>query len=55
MERQDFRGWRNIAHWEDVPFTAEGESVLSGLAHIDRGYEALEDMICRLGGRARRR
>ena len=28
VERQDFRGWRNIAHWEDVPFTAEGESVL---------------------------
>ena len=24
VERQDFRGWRNIAHWEDVPFTAEG-------------------------------
>lgn len=28
VERQDFRGWCNIAHWEDVPFTVEGESVL---------------------------
>ena len=28
VERQGFRGWRNIAHWEGVPFTAEGENVL---------------------------
>ena len=28
VEREGFRGWLNIARWEGVPFTAEGESVL---------------------------
>ena len=28
VERQGFRGWLNIAHWEGVPFTAEGASTL---------------------------
>ena len=34
---------------------AEGESVVSGLPHIDRGYEDLEDVISRFGGRILRR
>lgn len=34
---------------------AQGESVISGLHHIDRGYEALEEMLRRLGVRAQRR
>ena len=52
VEARDLRGGGALAV---AALGAEGESVLSGLAHIDRGYEALEDMICRLGGRARRR
>ena len=40
VERQDFRGWRNIAHWEDVPFTAEGEQLhlRLGLRHSRRSW-----------------
>lgn len=34
---------------------AEGESVVGGVHHIDRGYEALETMITRLGGKMVRR
>lgn len=34
---------------------AEGESILTGLHHIDRGYEALENDLARLGGRVYRR
>lgn len=34
---------------------AEGETTLSGLRHIDRGYERLEETIQALGGRAERR
>ncbi len=34
---------------------AEGETVLRGLSHIDRGYENLEDMVKRLGGNMLRR
>ena len=33
---------------------ARGESVLSGLHHVDRGYECLEGMLRQLGGQARR-
>ena len=34
---------------------AEGETTLAGLHHIDRGYEALEEMLRRLGGRVSRK
>jgi len=34
---------------------AEGDTVLSGLHHIDRGYESLEEMLRQLGGRVSRR
>ena len=33
---------------------ARGESVLSGLHHVDRGYECLEETLRQLGGDARR-
>ena len=33
---------------------ARGESVLSGLHHVDRGYECLEEMLRKLGGDVRR-
>lgn len=33
---------------------AEGESVLAGVRHIDRGYESLEATLTALGGRVRR-
>ena len=33
---------------------AEGESRITGVQHIDRGYEALEDTLCALGGQAHR-
>ena len=51
VEAHDLRGGGALAV---AALGAEGETTLSGLAHIDRGYEALEDMICRLGGQARR-
>lgn len=34
---------------------AQGDTVLSGLHHIDRGYESLEEMLRQLGGRVSRR
>ncbi len=34
---------------------AEGETLISGIAHIDRGYEALEEQLRQLGARAYRR
>ena len=34
---------------------AEGTTVLSGLHHIDRGYEGLEEMLQRLGANVERR
>lgn len=34
---------------------AEGDTVVTGLHHIDRGYECLEEMLRQLGGRAFRR
>ena len=34
---------------------AEGATVLSGLRHIDRGYEGLEGMLQALGARVERR
>ena len=34
---------------------AEGDTVLSGLHHVDRGYESLEEMLRCLGGRVSRR
>jgi UDP-N-acetylglucosamine 1-carboxyvinyltransferase len=33
---------------------AEGETLLSGVAHIDRGYERLETVVARLGGQMTR-
>ena len=34
---------------------AEGETVITGVHHIDRGYAGLEDMVRRLGGTMKRR
>ena len=48
---RDLRGGGALAV---AALAAEGESVLTGVDHIDRGYEALEAMLTRLGGRARR-
>ena len=48
---RDLRGGGALAV---AALSAEGESVLAGVDHIDRGYEALEAMLTRLGGRARR-
>ncbi len=33
---------------------AEGESVVSDLYHVDRGYERLEDILCKLGADVKR-
>ncbi len=48
---RDLRGGGALAV---AALAAEGESVLSGVEHIDRGYEAMEDMLSRLGGDVRR-
>ena len=34
---------------------AQGETVLTGVEHIDRGYEKIEDTFCALGGEVLRR
>ena len=47
VEASDLRGGAALG--------AEGTSVLSGLHHIDRGYEGLEEMLCALGADVERR
>ncbi|MGN0985013.1 MAG: UDP-N-acetylglucosamine 1-carboxyvinyltransferase [Candidatus Enterenecus sp.] len=52
VEAADLRGGGALAV---AALGAEGESTLTGVSHIDRGYEALEEAIRTLGGRAERR
>ena len=52
VEAADLRGGAALAV---AALGAEGESVITGLRHIDRGYAALESMIQQLGGRMIRR
>ena len=35
--------------------SAEGESIIGGVHHIDRGYEHMEDALCTLGAEIKRR
>ena len=44
----------NAADWL-AALGAEGETVITGVHHIDRGYAGLEDMVRRLGGTMKRR
>jgi UDP-N-acetylglucosamine 1-carboxyvinyltransferase len=48
----DLRGGAALAV---AALAAEGETVLSGLKHIDRGYEKLEDTLAQLGAAIQRR
>lgn len=52
VEATDLRGGGALAA---AALGAEGTSVLSGLRHIDRGYEELEGMLCTLGADVERR
>ena len=52
VEAADLRGGGALAV---AAAGAEGTTVLSGLQHIDRGYESLEYMLSALGGQAERR
>lgn len=52
MEASDLRGGGALAV---AALGAEGATVLSGLRHIDRGYEGLEGMLQALGARVERR
>lgn len=52
VEAADLRGGGALAA---AALGAEGTTVLSGLNHIDRGYEGLEEMLRRLGGDVERR
>ncbi len=52
VEAADLRGGGALAV---AAVGAEGTTVLSGLQHIDRGYESLEYMLSALGGQAERR
>ncbi len=52
VEASDLRGGGALAA---AALGAEGTSVLSGLHHIDRGYEGLEEMLCALGADVERR
>jgi UDP-N-acetylglucosamine 1-carboxyvinyltransferase len=51
VEAHDLRGGGALAA---AALGAEGETTLTGVRHIDRGYERLEDMIARLGGQMTR-
>ena len=51
LEAPDLRGGAALAV---AALAAQGESRITGLRHIDRGYEALEDTLCALGADARR-
>lgn len=48
----DLRGGGALAV---AALAAEGNTTLTGVHHIDRGYEALEEMLRQLGGRVSRR
>lgn len=48
----DLRGGGALAV---AALAAEGDTTLTGVHHIDRGYEALEEMLRQLGGRVSRR
>ena len=52
VEAADLRGGGALVA---AALGAEGESVVRGLCHIDRGYESLETMINKLGGTIVRR
>lgn len=52
VEAADLRGGGALAV---AALGAEGTTVLSGLNHIDRGYEGLEEMLCALGADVERR
>ena len=47
VEAADLRGGGALAV---AALGAEGDTVLSGVHHIDRGYERLETLVCQLGG-----
>ena len=52
VEASDLRGGGALAA---AALGAEGTTILSGLNHIDRGYEGLEEMLRRLGADVERR
>lgn len=52
VEATDLRGGGALAV---AALGAEGGTVLTGVHHIDRGYEALEEQLRQLGGRVTRR
>ena len=52
VEAFDLRGGGALAA---AALGAEGTTVLSGLHHVDRGYEGLEEMLRRLGAQVERR
>lgn len=52
VEATDLRGGGALAV---AALGAEGETVITGVHHIDRGYAGLEDMVRRLGGTMKRR
>lgn len=52
VEATDLRGGGALAV---AALGAEGETVITGVHHIDRGYAGLEDMVRHLGGTMKRR
>ncbi len=52
VEASDLRGGGALAA---AALGAEGTTILSGLSHIDRGYEGLEEMLQALGANVERR
>ena len=52
VEAEDLRGGGALAV---AALGAEGTTILSGLHHIDRGYEQLEQVLSRLGAGIERR
>ena len=51
VEATDLRGGASMVN---AGLSAEGTSEISGIHHIDRGYEKIEDVVRLLGGDIRR-
>lgn len=51
-EASDLRGGAALVA---AALSAEGESIIGGVHHIDRGYEHMEDALCTLGAEIKRR
>ena len=52
VEKEEFRGWLNIAFWENIPFVRKGNTLTMKMNH--EGYQSTyKKLVVRYGERAR--